>query len=143
MKRLGLLMVFCALLTACGKDNSSGIPVASVQLNLPMTDPRISKLNSIGGAVFLDLNQGYTGSVAGLVLYHGSAGIVAFDRCSSYQPELKHAVVSDGSGFNALDTYSGSKFSLQDGSPVKAPATKSLRSYYVYVDGAQVLHVTN
>lgn len=143
MRKLALLSVLCLVFTACGKDNSSGIPVTTVQLTLPMTDPRISRLNSIGSAVYLNLNDGYTGTVAGLLLYHGNGGIVAFDRCSSYNPSERNAVVSDGSGFAALDAKSGSKFSLEDGSPVKAPATKSLRAYSAYIDGSRVLHVTN
>jgi nitrite reductase/ring-hydroxylating ferredoxin subunit len=98
-----------------------------VNFEAPLTDPRISKLNSQGGAVLI---SGY--GVAGLIIYRRGDGVyVAFDRCSSYQPEKKCAVTLDDTGLSATDPCSGSKFSLNDGTPVKAPATRALRSYQV------------
>ena len=110
---------------SCGK----GDPVPSLPVNFEasLTDPRISKLNSQGGAVLIN---GY--GVAGLIIYRRPDGAyVAYDRCSSYQPEKKCAVTLDDTGFTVTDTCSGSKFSLNDGTPVKAPATRALRSYQV------------
>ena len=81
--------------------------------------------------------------IAGLIIYHGLDGSwAAYDRCSSYQPEKKCAVTIDDTGFTATDPCSGSKFSLDDGSPVKAPASKSLRVYDAYVVNFQ-LFVSN
>ena len=110
---------------SCGK----GDPVPSLPVNFEasLTDPRISKLNSQGGAVLIN---GY--GVAGLIIYRRPDGAyVAYDRCSSYQPEKKCAVTLDDTGFTVTDPCSGSKFSLNDGTPVKAPATRALRSYQV------------
>ncbi|SFT13657.1 Ferredoxin subunit of nitrite reductase or a ring-hydroxylating dioxygenase [Mucilaginibacter polytrichastri] len=129
MQRLGLLLIGVLGLISCGKDNSSGIPNVSVNFQSPISDPRYIKLNSVGGAVTV---SGY--GVAGLVLYHNPDGSYeAFDRCSSYQPEKKCAVTIDNTGFQVDDPCSGSKFSLADGTPVKGPASRSLKSYSIQV----------
>jgi nitrite reductase/ring-hydroxylating ferredoxin subunit len=118
---LGILTGICLL--SCAKGN----PVPSVPVNFQSPiDPNYSALRAPGGHAYAP------GGVAGLILYHSQTrGIVAFDRCSSYQPEKKCAVSIDDTGLTATDACSGSKFSLEDGTPVKAPATRALRSYQV------------
>jgi nitrite reductase/ring-hydroxylating ferredoxin subunit len=119
---LSLLIIICIF--SCGKGNQVPSPPFTFQADI---NPKYSALNSVGGHVYV---AGY--GVAGLLLYHSQTrGIVAYDRCSSYQPEKKCAVSVDDTGFQAVDACSGSKFSLEDGTPVKAPATQSLRSYQV------------
>ena len=125
MRKLILVILISICYFSCGK----GDPVPSLPVNFEasLTDPRISKLNSQGGAVLIN---GY--GVAGLIIYRRADGAyVAYDRCSSYQPEKKCAVTLDDTGFTVTDPCSGSKFSLNDGTPVKAPATRALRSYQV------------
>ena len=136
--KLGALLILILTAFSCGKDSGDYVPSAPVNFQAPLSDPRISKLNSIGGTVTIG---GY--GIAGLIVYREPDGsYAAYDRCSSYQPEKKCAVVIDGSGFTVTDPCSGSKFSLADGSPVKAPASKSLRTYDAYVSNLQ-LFITN
>ncbi len=114
------------------------IPSVPVNFSAPLSDPRLSRISIAGGAVTID---GY--GVCGLIIYHSfTNGYVAYDRCSSYQPENRCAVTLDSSNLNATDPCSGSKFSLNDGSPVKAPATRYLRSYSVNVSINQIF-ITN
>ena len=135
MRKFILIILTGVCLLSCGKGN----PVPSVLVNFRADiNPKYSRLNTVGGYYFV---PGY--GVAGLILYHSQTrGIVAFDACSSYQPEKKCAVTIDATGLTATDPCSGSKFSLEDGSPVKAPATKSLRSYQVSSDQFSI-QVTN
>jgi nitrite reductase/ring-hydroxylating ferredoxin subunit len=123
MRKFILIILAGVCLLSCGKGN----PVPSVLVNFQSPiNPQYSVLNAVGGHAYAP------GGVAGLLLYHSQTrGIVAFDRCSSYQPEKKCAVTVDDTGLTATDACSGSKFSLEDGTPVKAPATKALRSYQV------------
>jgi len=115
--------------TGCGKTDSSYIPDVPVNFQDALSDPRLSNLSVAGGAVLIN---GY--GVAGLILYHEPDGTyVAYDRCSSYLPQNKCAVTLDSPTLTVTDPCSGSKFSLSDGSPVKAPATRSLKSYSVTV----------
>jgi nitrite reductase/ring-hydroxylating ferredoxin subunit len=124
MRKFIMILLTGVCLLSCGK----GDPVPSIPVNFQSPiNPKYSALNSPGGYAVV---SGY--GVAGLILYNSQTrGIVAYDRCSSYQPEKKCAVTIDASGFTVTDPCSGSKFSLEDGTPVKAPATKSLRSYQV------------
>jgi len=116
--------VMCISFFSCGKAN----PVPSTSFTFQADiNPKYSALNIVGGYVYV---SGY--GVAGLIIYHSQTrGIVAFDRCSTYKAEKKCAVTVDDTGLQAVDPCSGSKFSLEDGTPVKAPATQALRSYQV------------
>jgi len=138
IKKYGLLVLLSLTMLSCGKDSGDVVPIVAVNFQAALTDTRISKLSGLGTAVIVN---GY--GVAGLLIYHDVLGNYhAYDRCSSYQPQNKCAVTIDDTGFTVTDPCSGSKFSLDDGSPVKAPASKSLRSYTAYVVNFQ-LFVTN
>ena len=138
MKKLGLLVLLTISVLSCGKDSGDYVPSVPVNFQASLSDPRINKLSSLGSAVVV---SGY--GVAGLLIYHDASGNYrAYDRCSSYDPSKKCAVTIDDTGFTVTDPCSGAKFSLSDGSPVKAPATKSLRAYDAYVSNFQ-LFITN
>ena len=137
MKKLLLLLFVPLLFLSCGKSGDV-VPSVPVNFQASLTDPRFSALNASGGYVVI---SGY--GVAGLILYRRpDRTYAAYDRCSSYQPEKHCAVNVDESGFTATDPCSGAKFSLSDGTPVKAPATKSLRSYYVTTSAFEI-YVSN
>lgn len=130
-----LALVF--LLAGCGKENLV-IPDVPVNFNSPLSDPRLSRLNSPGGAVTIN---GY--GVAGLVIYRrADNAYVAYDRCSTVNPPQKCAVILDDPTITVTDPCTGAKFSLYDGSPVKAPAKLSLKQYTVAIAGNN-LQVTN
>lgn len=138
MKKLGLLVFVMVSALSCAKDSGDYVPSVPVNFQAALSDPRISKLNSSGNAVIV---TGY--GVKGLLIYRDFNGAyLAYDACSSYLPQNKCAVTIDNTGFTVTDPCSGSKFSLSDGSPVKAPATKSLRTYSATVINFQ-LNITN
>lgn len=134
MKRWYCFLLVLIGLAGCGKDDGTYIPNVTVNFQAPLNDPRLTKLNSAGGSVTI---TGY--GVAGLVIYRTAGnGYVAYDRCSSYQPEKRCAINIDDTGLTATDPCSGSKFLLSDGSPVKAPASRSLKPYSVYVNNFNI-----
>ncbi|GAB3922797.1 Rieske (2Fe-2S) protein [Mucilaginibacter myungsuensis] len=136
--RYGLLVMMALTLISCGKDSGEIVPSVPVNFQASLSDPRITKLNSLGSAVVV---TGF--GVSGLLIYRDiNGGFHAYDRCSSYQPQNKCAVTIDDTGFTVTDPCSGSKFQLSDGSPVKAPASKSLRVYNAYSASGQ-LFVSN
>lgn len=121
----------------CGKENNF-IPDVPVNFSAPLTDPKLIRLSSPGGAVML---TGY--GVAGIVIYRTNAGgYVAYDRCSTVNPEKKCAVELDDPSFTVTDKCSGAKYLLEDGTPVKAPAKTSLKNYNTRVSGNSI-QVTN
>lgn len=137
MVRAAWIFVLVLILGGCGKATNV-VPDVAVNLSLPLTDPRLINLSSSGRAVLLN---GY--GVSGLVLYRTIlSGYVAYDRCSTVNPENRCAVVLDEGAFTVTDPCSGAKFLLEDGSPAKAPATISLKQYSVRVSG-NTLQVTN
>ncbi|CAM4329771.1 hypothetical protein SAMN06265348_11035 [Pedobacter westerhofensis] len=137
MVRAAWVIVLVLILSGCGKATNV-VPDVAVNLNLPLTDPRLINLSSSGRAVIIN---GY--GVSGLVLYRTILnGYVAYDRCSTVNPENRCAVVLDEGAFTVTDPCSGAKFLLEDGSPAKAPATLSLKQYTVRVSGI-TLQVTN
>jgi nitrite reductase/ring-hydroxylating ferredoxin subunit len=133
MRKLMLITVLALCCIACGKSGDV-IPNVGINFQASLTDPRLSALNSAGGTVLIN---GY--GVAGLILYRDAGGnYLCYDRCSSYMPQNHCAVTLDASGFTVTDPCSGSKFSLSDGTPVKAPATRSLRQYNVNVSNFEI-----
>lgn len=134
-----MLVGFLVLLlfSSCGKERTN-IPNIAVNYNALLTSPVLLKLSSPGGAVLI---SGH--GVAGLVIYRTLNGnYVAYDRCSTVNPEKACPVELDDPTFTVTDKCSGGKFSLEDGSPVKAPAEISLKRYTV-VTGNNTIHVTN
>ena len=132
MKRIGFIVMLVMCCMGCGKTGDT-VPNVGVNFEASLTDPRFSALKSIGGAVIVN---GY--GVAGLIIYHSAYGYVAYDRCSSYMPQNKCAVTLDSPSLTATDPCSGAKFSLTDGTPVKAPATRSLKQYAVNVNTFEI-----
>jgi nitrite reductase/ring-hydroxylating ferredoxin subunit len=131
--KIGFIGVLILSFLSCGKS-ASVVPSVAVNFEATLTDPRLNALKTPNGAVIID---GY--GVAGLILFREADGTyAAYDRCSSYQPQNQCAVTLDNPTLTATDPCSGSKFSLSDGTPVKGPATGSLRSYAVNVSNFEI-----
>ena len=137
MRRLFGLLFIILIGVSCAKEDSL-VPDLPVNFSAPLTDPRLSRLSTAGGAVSL---TGY--GVAGIIIYRrADNAYVAYDRCSTVNPEQKNPVTVDDPSLTATDQVSGAKYSLYDGSPVKAPAKTSLKQYGVTIAG-NTLQVTN
>ena len=137
MRQLFGAFLVVLLFTSCGKEENF-VPDLPVNFSAPLTDPRLSRLSTAGGAVSF---KGY--GVAGIIIYRrADNAYVAYDRCSTVNPENKIAVEIDDPNLTATDPASGAKYSLYDGSPVKAPAKTSLKKYSVIIAG-NTLQVTN
>jgi nitrite reductase/ring-hydroxylating ferredoxin subunit len=136
MKKVIILIAITSIFFSCGKSGNP-VPNVAVNIQISINDPRVSALHVAGGAVLIG------GGVAGIILYREPDGsYAAYDRCSTYMPQNHCAVTLDAGNFTCTDPCSGSKFSLFDGSPVKAPATQSLKSYYISVSNSEI-YVSN
>lgn len=133
MLRRGFIALLILTLAACGKQGNV-VPNVSVNLQIPVNDPRVSALRNPGGAVLI---SGY--GVSGLVLYRRTTGgYAAYDRCSAYEPEKRCAVTLDNPSLTVTDPCSGAKWSLEDGTPVKSPAVRSLKEYVVNANSFEI-----
>lgn len=132
-----VILVAAMSCLSCGKNNDP-VPDVAVDFQGSLLSPQLSKLRGAGVAVTV------SGGVAGIVIYHRADGAyAAYDRCSTYQPEKKCAVTIDSDELTVTDPCSGSKFSLWDGTPVKAPASVALKSYAVTLIDQYDIAITN
>lgn len=134
-KKSGLFLLMFAF-AGCGKE-SEMIPNVFVEYNVTVQEFNIKAKNRI----LLVPDHG----VKGLMIVAVGNSYVAFDRCSSVNPEKPCAVEPDESGITATDPCTGAKFLLADGSgsPNKAPAVRNLKSYSTSLRGGQTINVSN
>src|SRR5690606_40683249 len=86
------LLVLTFLSIGCMK-NTTGIPNVFIDIpSISLLDSRYSQLIAPNNSVFLE------GGVAGIVVYNTGNGYVAFDRCSTVDPEKRNAVEIDETG---------------------------------------------
>ncbi|MCX2495009.1 hypothetical protein OQX63_16075 [Pedobacter sp. PF22-3] len=135
MKYLYSILFVLLIVSGCGKDQGF-IPDVPVNFNVTITEFSLKAVNN----VLVVSNNGVGGL---LIVKTPLGGYVAFDRCSTVNPEKICKVAPDDSGVTATDPCSGAKFSLLDGSPQKAPAERSLKAYNISLQGNTLLHVSN
>jgi nitrite reductase/ring-hydroxylating ferredoxin subunit len=128
--RLRLILILSVFtLFSCSKNDENRIPDAYVNYSVTLQEFNINAKNGL----LLVTNRENIG-VAGLIIYkRADNSYAAYDRCSSVNPQQRCAIVPDEPNLTATDPCSGAKFSLFDGSPVKAPATRGLREYQVII----------
>ena len=128
MTCIKLLPVLCLIwLAGCSKDDGSQVPEVVLDIRVTIQEFGIKNKNN----VYLIDGRG----VAGIILHKTLDNrFVAYDRCSTVNPEKRCAVTIDEGAITATDSCSGAKFSLFDGAPQKAPAKRSLKQYSVTAD---------
>ncbi|WP_270089265.1 hypothetical protein [Sphingobacterium sp. SYP-B4668] len=123
--RLCFLLIVIASLSACGKGGCNVVPSVNVYHGFSQaTNP---SLFVTGGA---DVIDGI--GVTGVIVYNmGNGEFIAYDRCSTVNPEKRNRVVLDKNNpYVATDPVSGAEWLLLDGSPAKI-AECPLKPYYV------------
>jgi nitrite reductase/ring-hydroxylating ferredoxin subunit len=141
IKISGYIIIFTFILLLspqCKKDKNNTIPYAYVNFSIIPSSTQYNNLGVVGGWAYV------TGGVRGIILYHESTDqFMAYERDCPYQPLNTCALVKvEKNGVEAIDSCCGSQFLLLDGSPVKGPATVSLKQYTTTFDGT-TLTVTN
>ncbi len=137
MKLFNTLTLFSLLLSiGCSKTTDNSLPNVYVSYRDALSSPKLNKLSSAGNAVLID---GY--GIAGLLLYKRVTDgvIVAYDRCSTVNPDKRCAVTIDNNNVTVTDPCSQAKFNLEDGQPSKAPATLGLKRYSVYTTQFEIV----
>lgn len=134
--KLVYILILSTILS-CSKDNIDRIPEVYVSYRITLQEFNIKSVNGL-----LIVNNQANAGVAGLLIYKRADGaIVAYDRCSTVNPQKRCAVVPDDPNLTATDPCSGAKFSLFDGNPVKAPAQRSLKQYRVIITNFDLMVV--
>ncbi|NGM63191.1 hypothetical protein G5B30_14875 [Sphingobacterium sp. SGG-5] len=123
--RYGVVCICCLFCSiGCGDGACNVIPNVTFRTNIN----RGEHLNvySPGGW------SNASGGVRGLIVYNTGDGLIAYDRCSTVNPEQQNRVEVDG--LSIIDPASGAKWLLMDGSPTHI-AECSLKRYNVRKDG--------
>jgi nitrite reductase/ring-hydroxylating ferredoxin subunit len=130
----GLFIMF----STC-KKKEDVVPYVYVNFSIFLSDPDYATLQTIGNHVIV------TGGVCGIVIYRNSqTEFTAYDRCCSYKPSERCAVLPDTTNSLMLKCpCCGSKFSFLDGSVLSGSAARFLSSYTTSFDQNNIVHITN
>jgi len=118
---LALLYLLCI---SCQKEEDY-IQNVMVDINLNLTLPEFSELQTIGNYIFI------TGGVKGIIVYHQSFDIYkTYDRNCSYQPSLSCSKIDSVNSTIAICNCCDSNFLLgQNGQTISGPAILPLKQY--------------
>ncbi|MBE9481294.1 MAG: hypothetical protein IMY69_06325 [Bacteroidetes bacterium] len=136
---IGLFSLGILIQASCKKDKDEDIPYVYVNFTINPSSIEYNNLEIIGNYAYV------TGGFRGIIIYHATQDdYKAYERTSpyNYPNDFECRVSVDNSGLIAVDSCSGSKYLLLDGSPFEGPATKSLKQYRTSFDGT-LLHVYN
>lgn len=136
-----ILVLIVLVFSSCDKQNPVDqiIPFTNVDFSINPSSIQFDNLNINGNYAYV------TGGYRGIIIYNiGFGEYRAFERTSpyNYPNDFKCRVSVDESSFFAVDSCSGSKYSLLDGMPYEGPATLPLKQYKTQFDGYE-LHVWN
>jgi len=125
-----LLLIACLSFSGCKKGGCNVVDYRPFQTTVSLVE--FNELRLLMQPVALDVKRG---GVAGLIIMQISDGqYVAFDRCSTVNPEKRCAVELKGESPVAVDPCSGATYILTNGSP-SAIAECPLRPYYATRNG--------
>ncbi len=122
--KIRILTLTCLLVLSCQKEEDY-IPNVMVDINLNLTLPEFSELQTIGNYIFI------TGGVKGIIVYHQSFDIYkTYDRNCSYQPSLSCSKIDSVNSTIAICNCCDSNFLLgQNGQTISGPAILPLKQY--------------
>lgn len=125
------VFLFLLLPMACKKGGCNVIENAPVMEQVSMV--QYSQLYVPNGVAVTD-----RGGVAGLIIVNTGKGYVAYDRCSTVNPEKRCAVVVEENGVVARDPCSGARYLLVNGSPAEI-AECPLKPYWAKREGETII----
>jgi hypothetical protein len=133
-----IFLLFAIFSVSCKKkkqtQNEVNHPVPNVFVDVLLYpgDPLNYQIQTIGGWKYIN------GGINGIILYRKSQQeFVALERTSSYFPDNTNAKVKvQADNFSCLDSISGSKWQIIDGTIANGPAQWPLRVYGTSFDGS-------
>jgi len=122
--KIKIIALFCLLFFSCQKEEDY-IPNVVVDIDLNLTLPEFSDLQTVGNYVFI------TGGVKGIIVYHqGFDSYKTYDRNCSFEPSLSCARIDSVNSSIAICKCCNSMFLLeQNGETIDGPALLPLKQY--------------
>lgn len=133
MKIFKSIIAFIAIaLTSCQKEDTV-VPYVMVDFTIYVTDPLFIDLNAVGGWMYV------SGGSQGILLYRKSIDeVMAFDRHCTYRVSDGCQVQMESNNFTVIDSCCLSRFEINGGTVIQAPATLSLKQYHTSFDGSML-----
>ncbi len=122
--KIKIIALFCLLFFSCQKEEDY-IPNVVVDIDLNLTLPEFSDLQTVGNYVFI------TGGVKGIIVYRqGFDSYKTYDRNCSFEPSLSCARIDSVNSSIAICKCCNSMFFLeQNGETIDGPALLPLKQY--------------
>jgi hypothetical protein len=140
----GFILAGLSFMSACNKDDAPPIQTGYVNITIYPNSTEYLPLNSPGGYVYLNANE----PSRGILVYRMTFDeFKAFERTPTYKPDsccitdpvlICSKVLVDDTGLFIVDTCSGSKWLILDGSVQNGPATYPLVAYQTFYDGNEL-----
>jgi hypothetical protein len=129
--------------SGCQKGDENP-PLGYINISIEPNSTIYQELNVIGGWRYLDESDGVFAPSRGLIVYRSTIDqFMAYDRmppymadscCDSNNKNCTKLLVGDEYPF-VVDTCTGSRYLIIDGSPSSGPSTKFLYTYITEYDG--------
>lgn len=128
-------------ITSCNDDDVPPIQTGYVNITIYPNSTEYIDLNSSGGYAYINANEPSRGILVYRVTFDE---FKAFERTPTYMPDscciwtpekICSKVLVDETGLFVVDTCSGSKWLILDGSVQNGPAKYSLYTYQTNYDG--------
>lgn len=136
-----LFWSFLFVAGSCGKDEKPPFEIGYVNIVIYPNSIEYLPLNSPGGYVYINADP----PSRGILVYRvNMEEFRAFERTPTYKPDsccitdpvyLCSKVIVDQTGFFIVDTCSGSKWLILDGTVQQGPARYPLYAYKTFYDG--------
>lgn len=138
--RFIFFVLFAVLITACNKNKNHPVPSVPFDVTIDINLPSYNALIGVGGWTYVNVGS------RGVIVYRRALDeFVAFDRHSPADPEgdCPQPLYPDPDNFLQLvDSCSGARFSLYDGSPISG-SEFGLRMYQTVYNGTNLVRIYN
>jgi hypothetical protein len=138
--RFILFALSVILIASCNKNKNHPVPSVPFDVTIDINLPSYNALIGVGGWTYVN------GGSRGVVVYRRTLDeFVAFDRHSPADPEgdCPQPLYPDPDNFlQLIDSCSGARFSLYDGSPISG-SEFGLRMYQTVYNGTNLVRIYN
>ena len=138
--RFILFALSVILIASCNKNKNHPVPSVPFDVTIDINLPSYNALIGVGGWTYVNAGS------RGVIIYRrGLDEFVAFDRHSPADPEgdCPQPLYPDPDNFlQLIDSCSGARFSLYDGSPISG-SEFGLRMYQTVYNGTNLVRIYN
>jgi hypothetical protein len=132
------IITLCLFVISCEKDNGGRLPLPPMNLTIDPNSTIYQEINVVGGWMYLGVEDGADYPSRGVIVYRLSTDqFMAYERTPPFKPDsccnvnktVCTSLLVDNYFPFVMDTCTGSKYLILDGSVVSGPSNMSLSMY--------------